>query len=179
MSNKRRKFVKKPRDESIQTAVRIPREMHERLKKSELGVSEEIRRRVEQSFEADAYDRQTREFATVVQDAAREVEIELGRAWHQDGGAHRTYRRAILRVLSKWRPPDYVDNILEKVELPRFQEREHASQPVNDADELGIFLADGVLKTPDRTARANFRAAQEKTLKEIVKLQQRRESGDD
>ena len=85
----------------------------------------------------------------------------------------------MLRILSKWRPSDYVDNPFEQVELPPFQSRKHASHPVNDADELGVCLADNVLNFPDRDARAKVRASQEKTLKEIVKLQQERGSDND
>jgi hypothetical protein len=142
-------------------------------------VSEEIRARLEQSLGDEVFDKPSRDFAAAVLDAAREVEIEIGKAWHKHAGAHRTFRRALLRVLSKWRPPDYVDNSLENVELQTFQDRRHASHPVNDADELGICLADNVLHMPDRAARDKVRAAREKTLKEIVKLQQQRERGYD
>jgi hypothetical protein len=141
-------------------------------------VSEEIRARLEQSLEDEVFDKPSRDFAAAVLDAAREIEMDIGKAWHKHAGAHRTFRRALLRVLSKWRPPDYVDNILEKVELPAFQDRKHASHPVNDADELGIFLADNVLEVPERAARDRVRSAREKTLKEIVKLQQQRENDD-
>jgi predicted DNA-binding protein len=136
-------------------------------------VSEEIRARLEQSLEDEVFDKPSRDFAAAVLDVAREIEMEIGNAWHKHAGAHRTFRRALLRILSKWRPPDYVDNILENVELSAFQDRKHASHPVNDADELGIFLADDVLQMPERIARGAVRAAREKTLKEIVKLQQR------
>jgi predicted DNA-binding protein len=142
-------------------------------------VSDEIRARLEQSLEDDAFDVPTRDLAAAMAAVAREVEIEVGKSWHKDAGAHRTFRRALLRTLSKWRPADYVDNLFENVELPAFQDRKHASHPVNDADQLGIFLADDVAHLPERAKRDRVRGARESTLKEILKLQQQRESGDD
>jgi hypothetical protein len=124
------------------------------------------------------FDKPSRDFAAAMAAVAREVETEVGKSWHKDAGAHRTFRRALLRALSKWRPADYVDNVLENVELPAFQDRKHASHPLNDADELGIFLADDVLHVPERAARDRQRGTREKTLKEIVKLQQQRENDD-
>ena len=46
---------RKDDDELIQTAVRLPQSLHERLKKAggERGMGEEIRRRLEASFAAD------------------------------------------------------------------------------------------------------------------------------
>jgi len=143
-------------------------------KQSGRPVSDEIRARLEQSLDDELFDKQSRDLTASVLNAAREVEIEIGKAWHKHAGAHRTFRRALLRVLSKWRPPDYVDNIFEKVELPAFQDRKHASHPVNDADELGICLADSVLNMPERNHRDRTRALREKTLKDMVKLQQTR-----
>ena len=143
-------------------------------KQSGRPVSDEIRARLEQSFDDELFDEQSRELTAAIMEAAREVATETDKSWHRDAAAHRTFRRAMLRILSKWRPADYVDNILEQVDLPPFQDRKHASLPVNDADELGIFLADNVLNMPDRAQRDRTRSANETTLKEIVKLQQTR-----
>jgi predicted DNA-binding protein len=149
-------------------------------KQSGRPVSDEIRARLEQSLDDDLFDEQSRELAASILETAREVEAETGASWHRAGATHRTFRRAMLRILSKWRPADYVDNILEQVELSPFQERQHATQPINDADQVGIALADMVLNVPERTARANMRVTMEKTLKDMVKLQQSRgEEGND
>jgi hypothetical protein len=148
-------------------------------KESGRPISDEIRDRLERSLDADLFDEQSRDLAGAILEAAPEVATETGRPWHRDGAAHRTFRRAMLRILSKWRPSDYVDNLLEQVELPPFQSRKHASHPVNDADELGICLADDVLNLPDRDARARVRQAREKTLKEIVRVQKQRGSDND
>jgi predicted DNA-binding protein len=153
--------------------------LDEASKTSGRPVSEEIRVRLEGSLDKDLFDNQSRELATAILEAAREVEIETGAPWHRSGAAHRTFRRAMVRILSKWRPADYVDNILERIHLLPFQERQHASHPLNDADELGIALADDVLEMPDRSDRDRVREAREQTLRDIVKLQQERENDDD
>jgi hypothetical protein len=142
-------------------------------------VSDEIRERLEQSLDDDAFDDQTRELTAAILEVAREVETETGAAWPCDGAAHRTFRRAMLRILSKWRPADYEENPLATVDLPPFQDRAHASHPLNDADELGIALADNVLKMPDRSHRNRAREAREQTLRDIVKLQRDRGSDND
>jgi predicted DNA-binding protein len=148
-------------------------------KRSGRPVSDEIRARLEQSLDDDLFDEQSRELAAAILEAAREVKIETGAAWHSSGSAHRTFRRAMVRILSKWRPADYEDNLLANVLLPPFQDRSHASEPINDADELGIVLADNILTFSDREARGRLRAARELSLKEIVKHQKREGESND
>ena len=82
-------------------------------------------------------------------------------------------------MLAKWRPPGVPDSTLETVYIKPFQERQHATQPLNDTDDLGIALANMVLSTPDRDHRARIRAAQERSLKDIVKFQQTKGEGND
>ena len=172
--------MKKPKKESVATAIRLPRQTYEWLRKRPDGTADSIKRGLELLAIEEGADGPTRDFALLIFDLAREVELETGAAWHADPAAHRMFRRTLLRAISKWRPPDYVDNILEPVMLPPFQEREHATQPLNDADELGIALADMVLNVPDRAARTKVRESREKTLKDLVKLHQTRgEEGND
>ena len=122
----------------------------------------------------------TRDFAQLMFDLAREVEIDTGAKWHADPAAHRVFRRMVLYAMSKWRPANYNDNIFDKVEVAPFQERSHATYPINDADELGIALAHHVLDAPDRAARDRIRKAKEEMLREILQLQQQRgEEGND
>ncbi|MCK1652256.1 hypothetical protein IVA88_12515 [Bradyrhizobium sp. 149] len=142
--------------------------------KSGRPMSEEIRERLERSLDADVFDEQTRELASLIPKLAAEAETELGAKWHDDGGAHRVFRRMFVRALSKWRPSGYNDNLMTEVPVTPFNVRAHASQPINDADQLGIALADMVLTTPDDASRGKVREAQEQTLKEIVKLQKSR-----
>jgi hypothetical protein len=76
--------------------------------------------------------------------------------------------------LSKWRPAGVPDFTFEKVELKPFQERQHATQPLNDADEVGVALAEMVHGTPEPEHRARLRSAMEESLKQLVKFQETR-----
>jgi hypothetical protein len=100
--------VKRERTETVQTAVRLPRDMHERLKQSPDGVSDEIRRRLEQSFAHDAakeaQDPKTRELAddvTWLADAiTRQVRPEGDPrwVWHSTEATH----AALAEALRTW-----------------------------------------------------------------------------
>jgi hypothetical protein len=166
--------VKKPKKESVATAIRLPRETYERLRKKPGGVPDSIKRGLEfVAIEEDA-DEATRSLAVIVFELAREIELEAGVPWHANGISHRAFRRMLLRAISKWRPADYNDNILEPVRLEPLDRRPLASHPVGDADALGIQLADDVLRTPDRATRDRVRALRKETLQAILKLQQSR-----
>jgi hypothetical protein len=162
--------VKKPEKESVQTAIRLPRETYEWLKERRGGITDGIKRGLEFVAVEERADEPTREFAMLIFDLAREVELELGAQWHSDGIAHRTFRRTLLRAISKWRPADYRENLLDEVKLAPLRDRPLASIPVNDADSLGIALADNVLNVPDRAARDRLRAANIETLQEIQRI---------
>jgi len=84
--------------ETVQTAVRLPREMHEKLKQSPVGVSEEIRQRLERSLNDDAIDPETRELAAAVINLAEKIRPLAGSAWHQ----HRHVRAALTEAISTW-----------------------------------------------------------------------------
>ena len=91
--------------ETVQTAVRLPREMHERLKGSALGVSEEIRQRVARSFfEEDATDAPTRELAEDIVRMAADVRAN-GIEWHRHPKAHEAFTAAIVTWLEIIKPP--------------------------------------------------------------------------
>ena len=67
----------KPADDMVQSAIRLPRSLHERLKKAggDRGMGEEIRRRLEASFEAERSpaDPKTRELLDAVASCAEEI----------------------------------------------------------------------------------------------------------
>jgi hypothetical protein len=88
----------------VQTAIRLPGAMHERLKQSAAGVSEEIRRRVERTFaEDDAADAQTRELASDVVWLANKMS-GLGVSWQQNERAHSALAAAIAAWLDLNKP---------------------------------------------------------------------------
>jgi hypothetical protein len=162
--------VKKSKKESVATAVRLPRDDYERLKNMPGGVPVGIKRGLELVAVQDSADEPTRDLSRLVIELARELELELGESWHSNGTAHRTFRRALLRSISKWRPADYNDNLLDEVNLAPLRDRPLASIPVHDADALGVALADNVLTMPDRGARDRLRAANIETLQEIERI---------
>ena len=100
--------MKRERTETVQTAVRLPRDMLERLKQSPDGVSQEIRRRLEQSFAQDAAkearDPKTTELADDVAWLADAITHQvkpaagpLG-AWHSNEATH----AALAEALRTW-----------------------------------------------------------------------------
>lgn len=164
----------------MQTAIRLPRQTYEWLRARPAGITDTIKRGLELVAIEEGVDYATRSLALQIFDLAREVSLEAGSPWHANAGAYRAFSRGLRRVVSKQRPPGTPDSLIESVQLPPFQEREHASHPLNDADELGMSLADDVLEIPEREHRDRVRAAREATLKEMAKLHQTRgEEGND
>jgi hypothetical protein len=158
--------------DSVSTTVRLPRDTYEWLKARPEGITDSIKRGLELLAVEEQADKATRDFTPLIFALAAEVELETGAAWHVDAGAYRTFQRAILMVLAKWRPAGVPDSTLEDVELKPFQTRPHASHPTNATDDLGVWLAHDVIEMPDRQHRAAVRASREQALKEIVKLQE-------
>src|SRR5262245_38996635 len=80
--------------------------MHERLARSELGVSEELRRRLAQSFaEEDQNDVQTRQLAADIVALVREVQALARSTWHEHPDVHRALKEAV-QVLLEARAPE-------------------------------------------------------------------------
>jgi hypothetical protein len=142
--------------------------MHDRLKEGDGGVSEQIRQRVERSFDHGAFesriDHQTREFIIAVAECAREVELETGDAWHSHAGAHAAFRQAILSLLARLKPEGPI----------AFGDRSHQSMPGNDPQEVGIWVEYTVHTDSELSfeQRDRLRAEKEKTFREIVALHQ-------
>ena len=88
----------------VQTAVRLPREMLDRLRRSELGASEEIRCRLACSLEADRIDPTTRELATDIIALAELVRLDVVADWKSDPGAHAAFRSAVLALIDEYKP---------------------------------------------------------------------------
>jgi hypothetical protein len=105
------KSVKRRSPASVQTALRLPAEMYEKLKQSKLGVSEAIRWRLFLSFELDRYDDSSRHLAGAVLWMARQVKLDSGTAWHQNAKARETLIAAFQAYLSMTEtPPNIPDD---------------------------------------------------------------------
>jgi hypothetical protein len=158
----------KKRTRGIHTAVVLPPDVLDQLRRSELGVSEEIRRRVALTLEDDAYDAPTRELVRGIMRLAAEVERETGCAWHDHSGAHLAFRQAILSRLARLKP---------KQGPITFGERPHQTGPGDDPQIIGQWVEYSAWETRDWTPEAleQLRIGKEESWREIVRLQQQRE----
>ena len=96
---------RKKADEMIQTAVRLPQSLRERLSSAggEGGLGEEIRRRLEASFDAEAgapVDPKTRELL----DEIEQVAMSLEEPWHANRFAFDVFKAAIIERLARHEP---------------------------------------------------------------------------
>jgi hypothetical protein len=86
--------VKEPK--TVQTALRLPSDLYDRLKTGPLGVSEEIRRRLVKSFkDQDSYDERTRALGETVMQLDRLIEVNSGFKWT----AHPKAQRALIEAI--------------------------------------------------------------------------------
>jgi hypothetical protein len=92
------------KQETVQTAVRIPRAMLDRLRESELGVSEEIRQRIERTLQEDTVDPITRELLIGIGNLAAAVQADLGTAWHSYQEVQEVFAAAVVQRLAAYKP---------------------------------------------------------------------------
>jgi hypothetical protein len=91
----------------IQTALWLPRDMHELLKKAggERGMGDEIRRRLEASFGAEQGATTDPKTAELLDKIARlALNTPLNGPWHADGEVFEVFKAAINATLSSYQP---------------------------------------------------------------------------
>lgn len=88
----------------IQTALWLPRGMHEKLKPAsgERGLGEEIRRRLQKSFDAEQLPRDP--ISDELLDAIKQIEGNLDEPWHANRFAYDVFKAAINELLSNYQP---------------------------------------------------------------------------
>ena len=74
-------------------------------KKAGRTVSDEARRRIEESIKLDELDKPTRDFLAGVALFVPEIKRETSAVWHTHAGAWTAFRHAILSRLNRLRPP--------------------------------------------------------------------------
>jgi len=81
----------------VQTALWLPREMHDQLKKKagERGLGEEIRRRLRVSFEVDEPPDKTTD---ILISAINQLAVELG-PWYANSFSFEVFKAAIIELL--------------------------------------------------------------------------------
>jgi len=122
----------------IQSAVRLPRSLHESLKKvgGDRGMGDEIRRRLEASFDAEKIpgNPNTREFINAISFADQELVRDFG-SWSKDRFAFEVFRESVNGLLKHYEPKG------EPVPLPKpdgLAEILYAENP--SAEDVGRFL---------------------------------------
>ena len=97
----------KTADEMMQSAIWLPRSLHERLRKAggERGLGKEIRRRLEASFEAEKApaDAKTRELLDAISYCADETARDYG-SWSEDGFAFVVFKGCVELLLRQQQP---------------------------------------------------------------------------
>jgi hypothetical protein len=83
------------------------------------SLASEIRRRLEESYNYDAADRQTRDLMDSVLQFATLVKLQTGHDWHSHPAATRVMRYAITGRLARLKPNG--DPVFQLVELPSAQ----------------------------------------------------------
>jgi hypothetical protein len=140
---------------TVQTAVRLPAEMRERLKASPVGVSEEIRRRIEQAFEReDKHDAQTRSLADDIMQLASLIRDQAKFEWHEHPEAHAALMGAVQLYLESRAPTS-----------------ETAASPIKNKG-----FKPGLSENVGKAIATNFihnRAAEQRKQQEIAELEAR------
>jgi hypothetical protein len=98
---------RKTEDEMTQSAIRLPRSLHERLKKAggDRGMGEEIRRRLEASFEAEEapVDPKTRDLLDAIGFFDEEMFYHFGN-WSKEPFAFEVMKACVDMLLTYYRP---------------------------------------------------------------------------
>jgi hypothetical protein len=91
----------------VQSAVRLPRSLHERLKKAggSRGMGDEIRRRLEASFDAEKTpgNPNTRELIKAILFSDDELARDFG-SWSKDRFAFEVFRESLNALLKQYEP---------------------------------------------------------------------------
>ncbi len=91
-----------------QMGVTIPESARTQLEASSAAaghsIAEEIRRRLERTFEEDARDPVLRDFVSDLVELAQLVKLDTGMAWHKDAASHAAFHSALLALLAQHKP---------------------------------------------------------------------------
>jgi hypothetical protein len=98
--------VVRPRREKklVQTGLRLEAEILDRLRSGKLGLSDEIRDRLERTFREDGLDPVTRELCAIITELAGQLGHDYGRPWHQSLNTFRAFNVALGAVLGEFVP---------------------------------------------------------------------------
>jgi hypothetical protein len=145
------------RIDTVQTAVRLPRRLLDRLRQSAYGITEGIIRAVEQMFADEQLDWQTRELMAAISAWSSAVEREAGAPWHSHAGAHQVFRLAILKKLARMKPEGPTE----------FGERPLKIIDSDDPDTIAQALEYLEFHMQDTVRQARVREAEARTIQDL------------
>jgi hypothetical protein len=100
-------MIREKTAEMLQSAIRLPKDLHDRLKKAggERGMGEEIRRRLEASFESERLpeDPTTHELLQAISTVADELTDDFGR-WSENAFAFEVLKTCVDMLLALYQP---------------------------------------------------------------------------
>jgi hypothetical protein len=104
-----------------QLKIRLPDHLHEWVERaaaaSERSLNEEVRMRLEASFEREGTDPETQALVAAVENLATLVKIQTAHKWHEHPAATRVLRHAITARLDRLKPNG--EEVFGTEELPK------------------------------------------------------------
>jgi hypothetical protein len=144
---------KKTEGETTQSAIRLPRSLHERLKEAggERGMGEEVRRRLEASFDAEKTraNPKTGELLDAISHFAQETARDYG-SWSEDAFAFEVLKGAVNMLLAHEQPDD---KPVPKPKPDGLGELLYGSNP--SPEDVSRFLAGTWIKDREKRAAAD------------------------
>jgi hypothetical protein len=148
-----------------QMGVALPADLRQKLEAAseaaDHSIAEEIRVRLERSFEGD---QQTRIMADAVALIAAEVEKETGAVWHKHAGSWEMFAEALVTRLDLFKKPSGTT---------KFGDRPHQSVPENDPKFLGRWSAIQLAENSGWT-NSSDRAAMEQGYRQMKELREKK-----
>jgi hypothetical protein len=156
--------VKKSDKESVQTAIRLPRETYEWLRARPEGITDTIKRGIVAVMFEEMFDAETLSLASNIMILAKQIQKQTGAKWHRGPKAHAAFAEAVRAWLDLEKPAP----------LP---------EPKSAADELfgdGVFGPDDPLTLGRAIARTmhdaqteNFQRFREELISRSLEREER------
>jgi plasmid stability protein len=157
-----------------QLKVGLPDYLREELERaaaaSGRSLADEVRVRLEASFESEGSDPETRALAAAVDNLASLVAIQTGHKWHKHAAANRVMRYAITARLARLKPEG--EAVFQPDELPK---NRLAAPGSDDPDTMGLALEAINFHTPPMSLEQSHELL-EKTKREFQQLDKDKKS---
>lgn len=118
-----------------QTGLRLPTEILDRLRSGKLGLSDEIRDRLERTFKEDDSDPVTRELFAGLANIADLLRQDFNVQWHALPEAHEAFVTAVTRRLAAYKPSTPDTPVSSAVALDLLSVRPETAGVLREADD--------------------------------------------